>query len=245
MLEPRLEATLRAIAIAALTLSAGCAYQPPTIAHIHIGHTVTGVEGTPEDAGYMTIAEQSAEQALTQANDALAAGSSVADIKDRISQVNEITNVDEARALTHALQHSMEHLRFAAESEDASENVRSSLPSLESYTEGIYYRSNLIKLYSQDLTATASQEDARVVAEQVQQLAYANVNGEDLDDDGRIGIEPKEMGMVQLRAEINAMIAREDPPYVTVDRWYLFNLVRLPDGNWIFRRQGSGASRGY
>lgn len=93
--------------------------------------------------------------------------------------------------------------------------------------------------------ASRSQEDARVVAEQVQQLTQANLTGEDIDENGTIGNESREMGMDQITAAIDAMIAREDPPYKTVDSWYLFNLIRLPDGEWIFRRAGSSASRGY
>ena len=46
-----------------------------------------------------------------------------------------------------------------------------------------------------------------------------------------------EYGLMQLRRDIESMIAREDPPYATVTSWYLFNLIRLPDGSWIFRKR--------
>lgn len=229
----------------AIFASTGCAYKAPTIAHIHLGHTITGVEGTPNDVGFLVIAEQAADTALDHANQALTDDQSLPEVKEHIATVNQFTNVDTELALTHTLDHAMDHIRFAAESEDASENVRNSVPELETVAEGIFYRSNLIKLYSQDLAASESPEDARVVAEQVRQLTYANVNGEDIDDDGKIGSQPREFGMVQIKGEIDAMIAREDPPYVTVDRWYLFNLIRLPGGRWIFRRPGSGQARGY
>ena len=44
------------------------------------------------------------------------------------------------------------------------------------------------------------------------------------------------------RAELQAMIARENPPYRTVDEWYLFNLVRLPNGRWVFDKLGRGGN---
>jgi hypothetical protein len=47
---------------------------------------------------------------------------------------------------------------------------------------------------------------------------------------------------MQLRKELDAMIARENPPYVTVDQWYLFNLVRLPNGRWVFDKFGRGGN---
>lgn len=245
MLGSWLEKSRRPLIVLTIIGSTGCAYHAPTIAHIHLGHTVTGVEGTPGDVGFLTVAQKSAEQALDRAEQALADGQSLVAIKEHIAAVNRITNTDEDVAVTKALDHAMAHIRFAAETDDSSENVRNSSPELQTLTEGIFYRSNLITLYAQDLVAIDSQEDGRVVAEQVQQLTHANLNGEDSDDDGKIGDKPAEMGMVQLRAEVDAMIAREDPPYVTVDRWYLFNLIRLPDGQWIFRRPGSSAARGY
>lgn len=241
----RLEKSWCPLALLAIVCSSGCSYQAPTIAHIHLGHTITGVEGTPDDVGFLIVAQRSADEALDHANQAVDNGQSLADIKEHIAAVNQITNEDAELALTHTLDHAMEHIRFAAESEDASTNVRDSASQLQGYTEGVFYRSNLINLYSQDLVASRSQEDARVVAEQVQQLTQANLTGEDIDENGTIGNESREMGMDQITAAIDAMIAREDPPYKTVDSWYLFNLIRLPDGEWIFRRAGSSASRGY
>jgi len=241
----RLEKSWCPLALLAIVCSSGCSYQAPTIAHIHLGHTITGVEGTPDDVGFLIVAQRSADEALDHANQAVDNGQSLADIKEHIAAVNHITNEDAGLALTHTLEHALDHVRFAAESDDASENVRESVVDLQPLAEGVFYRSNLINLYSQDLAASESHDDARVVAEQVQVLTLANVNGEDLDQDGTVGSEPREAGMVQITREIDAMIAREDPPYVTVDRWYLFNLIRLPDGDWIFRRAGSSASRGY
>jgi hypothetical protein len=233
------------LAVPVLAVTTGCAYQAPTIAHIHLGHTITGVEGTPGEAGFLTVAEQSSQTALDHANKAVTEGQSLDEIKTHVAAANQITNIEEETSLKHAVDHAMDHVRFAVESEDASDNVRESYENLKPISEGIFYRSNLIQLFAEDLGNTSSQEDARFVAEQVQQLTYANRNGEDLDDDGEIGSQPREFGMVQIQAEIDAMIAREDPPYVAVDRWYLFNLIRLPDGKWIFRPAGSSAARGY
>ncbi len=66
--------------------------------------------------------------------------------------------------------------------------------------------------------------------------------------DGVIGSSPGEYGLKQLRADLWTMIDREDPPYTTVDSWYLFNLVRLPSGEWILRKlsgKPSGRAGGY
>jgi hypothetical protein len=92
--------------------------------------------------------------------------------------------------------------------------------------------------------AGMTREIARVIGmegKELVNLTRANIYGEDLNGDGVIGGQnPDEYGLEQLAVEIQDMIARENPPYSTVDRWYLFNLVRLEDGKWIFRKNASG-----
>ena len=46
--------------VAASCLSFGCASQAPTIAHVHIGHAITGHASTPENAGFFQLAEEQA-----------------------------------------------------------------------------------------------------------------------------------------------------------------------------------------
>ena len=50
---------------------------------------------------------------------------------------------------------------------------------------------------------------------------------------------------MQLREQVDALIGGETPPYVTVDRWYLFNLIRVPDGGWAWPKGGRSGSGGY
>jgi hypothetical protein len=68
------------------------------------------------------------------------------------------------------------------------------------------------------------------------------VAGDDSNGDGVVGSVPSEYGLLQLRKELEAMTARENPPYVTVPQWYLFNLVRLPNGRWVFDKLGRGGN---
>ena len=77
---------------------------------------------------------------------------------------------------------------------------------------------------------------------EIAKLAQANLTGDDANSDGVVGSVPSEYGLLQLRKELEAMIGREKPPYVTVDQWYLFNLVRLPNGRWVFDKFGRGGN---
>jgi hypothetical protein len=229
----------------AILFVVGCAYQPPTISHIHLGHAVTAAHETPKKAGYLVVAEKNAQDALMHANQALATENSLTVTKSEIELVNEITNTRDNFPLKFAVDEAVNHARFAAESDDSSENFRQSYAGLKAISEDIFYRCNLISLYSQDLSASDSAQDVQVLSEQIQQLTQANLSGVDLNEDGLIGNQPRESGVSQLRTEIEAMLAREDPEYETVDSWYLFNLIRLPSGEWVFKRSGSSGTRGY
>ena len=85
-------------------------------------------------------------------------------------------------------------------------------------------------------------KEASLLVEELSKAAGANVEGADSKGTGAKGSIPADYGMAQLRAEVQAMIARENPPYRTVDDWYLFNLVRLPNGRWVFDKLGRGGN---
>jgi hypothetical protein len=83
-------------------------------------------------------------------------------------------------------------------------------------------------LLGKDVASSTTASDAAVSVAELEKLAQANVSGDE--------------GLRQLRQELEAMIARESPPYVTVPQWYLFNLVRLPNGRWVFDKLGRGGN---
>jgi hypothetical protein len=103
-------------------------------------------------------------------------------------------------------------------------------------------RCQLITLLARDVAASRSREEAAVSVDEIVKLTLANVQGDDADGDGKPGGTPAEFGIRQLRGEFDGVIARENPPYRTVDQWYLFNLVRLPNGRWVFDKLGRGGN---
>jgi hypothetical protein len=134
------------------------------------------------------------------------------------------------------------HISFAATSPDASPNVQKAAPIFASDTVRVVERCELIGLLGKDIAASTSVEEAQLLAGEIQTLAQANLDGEDANKDGVVGDAPAEFGMKQLRAELDGIIARESPPYRTVDQWYLFNLVKLPNGRWVFDKLGRGGN---
>jgi hypothetical protein len=103
-------------------------------------------------------------------------------------------------------------------------------------------RCELIGLLGKDVESTTTVQEAQTLAAEIARLAQQNLDGEDADGDGVVGSKPAEYGMKQLRARLDEMIAREDPPYRTVDDTYLFNLVRLPNGKWVFDKFKRGGN---
>jgi len=214
----------------------GCAHVPPTIAHTHIGHAVTAFDGTPEEKGLFTIAEERASEALTHAQAAASIGNELNDIQQHVQAVVEIYGDDDF-GIRRAMDEAARHIEFAAASADASPNVRQASEEVREAANGILNRSDLITLLGDDAQKTRSLEEGQVLATEIHKLAQINVAGGDAG----------EHGIIQIRTLIDEMIDAEDPAYVTVDRWYLFHLVRLPDCDtcWAWRKWANSSNRGY
>lgn len=236
---------LGCVALASSLYIGGCVSQPPTIAHTHIGHAMTGWADTPSKQGLFVTAENSAQDALQAAVIAADNSNDLAGIKTDVVGVINATNPDNKQdggdktgaqyGVYNALTGAVNHITFAANSPDVSDNIKSSTKTFSTHAQVVLDRCDLILALGDEIHATSSQSEASILAGEILKLTDANVNGEDLDGDGVAGSIPAEYGLKQLRTQLQAMIDREIPPYRTVDTWYLFNLVRQPNGDWVFR----------
>jgi hypothetical protein len=234
--------SLRAIVVLLLlAATSGCVTRPPSIAHVHLGHALTGVHVTPNRDGYLLLADTRAKEAYAAAQQA-AAGKTLDEIKTNVANVLAATSSEENFGLKQSLVLAANHVSFAATSDDASSNVQSSAPVFAHDIARVVERCELIALLGKDIAAGKSQQEAALVLEEIVKLTRANLQGEDADHDGTIGSKPAEYGVQQLRTQFDVIIAREDPPYRTVDQWYLFNLVRLPSGRWVFDKLNRGGN---
>ena len=115
------------LAMLLLPCVGGCVSRPPTIAHVHIGHAITGVHVTPNKEGYMVTAQRRAQEAITFAT--VAEGTSdLGEIKRNIVLANSATNSVDEFGLKQALVMAVNHISFAATSDDASLNVQKAAP---------------------------------------------------------------------------------------------------------------------
>jgi hypothetical protein len=220
---------------------AGCVSRPPTIAHVHIGHALTGVHVTPNHEGYFVQAEERAQQAIDAAQKA-AAATDLTDIRKDVADMMAATDSQDSFGVKEALAMAANHIAFAATSDDASINVQKFAPGFSGDIARVLERCELISLLGKDVEASHSVPEAQVSVKELLKLARANLSGEDANGDGVTGATPAEYGLIQLRKQVEDMVARENPRYVTVDQWFLFNLVKLPNGKWVFDKLGRGGN---
>jgi hypothetical protein len=236
---------MKHLAALALVLSllgaAGCVSRPPTIAHVHIGHAITGVHVTPNQEGYMVTAERRGAEAVEFSRLA-ATSNDLAIIKQNVAAAVKATDAEDNFGVKQAIVMASNHVTFAATSDDASVNVQQAAPIFASHITRVVERCELIVLLGKDVAVSSSVEEASVSVAELGKLTRANVSGDDSNADGVAGSLPSQYGLVQLRKELEATVARESPRYVTVPQWYLFNLVRLPNGRWVFDKLGRGGN---
>jgi hypothetical protein len=229
------------VMVLSLLGAGGCVSRAPTIAHVHIGHAITGVHVTPNQEGYLVTAERRGGQAVEFSR--IAAGSTdLAVIKQNVAAAVKATDSADDFGVKQAIVMAANHITFAATSDDATVNVQQAAPVFAVHITRVVERCELIVLLGKDVEASTSATEAAVSVVELSKLTQANVSGDDSNGDGVVGSVASEYGLVQLRKELEAMVARENPRYVTVPQWYLFNLVRLPNGRWVFDKLGRGGN---
>jgi hypothetical protein len=214
--------------------------KPPTIAHAHIGHSIEAWRETPNKKGLLGTAEAEGKAALESAKRAAAPGNDLSATRDAVKDFLYATDptsvgrrdVGLGFGLTRAVEGVVNHLEFAADSDDASANVKQSVPRISDRAELIVDRCDQMQRLAESALAASSQDKSNALAQEILALAKINQYGDGAD-----------YGLAQLRADISAMIKRESPSFTTVDTWYLLNLIRLPSGKWDYA--DSGGSDGY
>ncbi|MGI9293550.1 MAG: hypothetical protein ACR2PS_06160 [Pseudomonadales bacterium] len=224
-----------------LTLS-GCVQTYPLISHAHLGHTLTSWHDTPDNAGLLITAKKEVAVAMREADLAWLAQSDPNKVNYHLNNVVNALNPDlqpigtgEGYGAVRALEGAVEHIEYAASSDDASLNMVASVAVLGEQGATIIQRLKA----AVELTQTSQNADAQALGNIAfklrHQLKFAVV-GRDLDNSGSIGNESAEIGLNQFDDQLQAMLDREtDPPYEPLERKYVLGLVRLPNGTWDFR----------
>jgi hypothetical protein len=231
-----------AVLLAATGLSLmGCVHQQPLISHAHVGHCLTHWSDTPDNQGLFPVARQELETARREADAALGADLSPEQKAIHIRNVGRALNPDAERlgpglgyGAIRALEAGVEHLEYAATSDDASANVVSAVADLSEIGDNIVerMRNAAARAKSADVRDAATLDQAAL---ELRGTLRAIAVGVDANGDGRIDAVAGEAGFEQLQSQLTAMLAREThPKYQPLEKKYLLGLVRMPDGRWMF-----------
>ena len=236
-------------------LLTGCAGQSfisqkyPLVSHAHVGHALTAWHGTPDEQGLFVVAEKEIQIAIDETNKAIEFGTK------RPTTNGHLTNALHAldpniqaygKGLGYgaikALNEATDHMLYAAQSKDASENL---INMVNEFNDSQVIVSNKMKLAVEvvHLARQTTDQEKQELLIHLQNILNAVLDGEDKDQDGIVGSSPKEIGLLQLRKIISRGLRNEVPAYQPVGKKYLLGLVRLPNGNWAYKFDATNKRR--
>jgi hypothetical protein len=236
--------------LACSALATGCAHHQPLISHAHVGHCLTQWHDTPDNRGLFDVAKAELATARTQADAALEAGLSVSAKSEHLDNVVHALNPDLQPlgpgldyGAIRALDGAIEHLEYAATSDDASANIVSSVAQLSQTGVAIVERLR----QAAEQARGGDRKDALSldrIALDVRTALSAALAGVDADHNGHIDATAAEAGLEQFHAALDTTLEREaNPKYEPLERRYLLGVVRLPNGKWGFLPWGKSNSR--
>ena len=214
----------------------------PLISHVHIGHTLNGWVTTPDKKGLLTTAVQEAKIILDQSLNAKKSNNLAQKKKHMTNALHALDPNIQAKGpgkgygLIRAVTESSAHLQFAASSDDASANIKRTVPIIVNSASKIASSSNQLKVFGQAAVNSTSISEFDALNNEFLTTAK-NINGNG---------GTSSYNLPQLKRDIIAMVSKEKPAYTTVDSYFLFNLIRLPSGKWAFSKNKSAVdTNGY
>ena len=228
-------------------LLVGCGRTLPLISHAHVGHALSAWRDTPDEQGLFVVAEQEITIAWQQAQaarqtSATGARKHVAGVIHALDPEKQATGPGLGYGGIRALTGAANHVEFASTSDDASRNI---VKGAEAFVKQTAVVIENLKLAVDVAILAQKSSDAELsgLTAELEQIINRSLNGTDVDGNGSIGNTTEEFGLMQIRQQLEEMLARENPPYQPISRRYLLGLVKMPSGRWVYSFEGSrGAS---
>jgi hypothetical protein len=223
---------LPAFVVFCALMFAGCVHRQPLVSHAHVGHCLTTWRDTPGRQGLLPVARAELETARREAAAALADDLSGAQKIAHIRNISHALSPDAERlgpgsgyGAIRALEGAIEHLEYAATSDDASANLVTAVAQLAVTGGRILER-------LRGAAARAKAADTRDVAA-LDRTALELRAALKTMTMGSAGDE--EAGLDQFQAQLEAMLAREtNPRYQPLPERFLLGLIRMPNGKWRY-----------
>ncbi len=214
----------------------GCVSQRlPAIAHVHVGHVISGWPDTPGKRGLFDSAQQDARIAAEHAGYAVEGARNLPSVRMHLGHVlNAFDPAEEpvgpgtGYGLLRALGGMADHLGYAVEVPDATPTLQAALRPLIAELRREQDGARLLAGMSRAARIHRSAAHVVAYAQEIRQRCDALATRLD-----------------QWRGRLDAALAAEQPPYRTVAEQYLFGLIRLPSGEWVFDPQHDPSRDGY
>ncbi|MGH1539857.1 MAG: hypothetical protein ACRBHB_05525 [Arenicella sp.] len=222
-----------------------CVQTQPLISHAHLGHALTTWHDTPRQQGLLQTAQDEAEYALSIAARVKKTSDNVSKRRG-IDEIGYVINPDvfSAKNYPHrygvlrSLTGVLDHVEFAASSQDSSLNLVKSVNDISVKGEQVIEQFRVIQQTVQSVDHYG--DDLSALSNELYQRLYNAVNG------GHSRGTVPFYGLSDFERDFDLMVAREkDPRYEPLPKKYLLGVVRLPGGRWGFRIDSSDFSNTY
>ena len=180
----------------------GMAMKDDGMAHVHIGHVLTGWKDTPDTMGLLPTAIAEAKVAAQHAGFAASKPDDLAWMKTHIGHIlNAVDPSVEPKGpglgygVVKAAGGAAAHVGFAAESDGASDNVKTHAVHVGASTKNVVTWANIIVRLGKLVQAAETAKQAVPLVKKIQQLAAYMLAGRDRDGDGKVSWKPGEGGL--------------------------------------------------
>ena len=216
------------------------------MSHAHIGHALTAWGATPDEQGLFVVAETETQIAIKESEKAIEDKTNKDAVDIHLSNILNVLNPDAGAeqnyGAIHALSEAADHMLYASQSNDASDNMVSMVTEFNDTQVFVANKLNLAKEIAHLAQNSTGQEQQDLLTH-LQNTLYAVLDGDDKNQDGVVDANSKEAGLLQLREIISTGLRKEVPAYHPVGKKYLLGLVRLPNGSWAYRFDASNKRR--
>lgn len=217
--------------MAAAALVACVTLELPTIAHVHVGHAITAWSDTPGKQALFdvalaeaAVAAEHAVYAVDGARDVAAVRLHLGHVLHAVDPTREPSGPGTGYGLVKAIDGCADHLRFAREVRDASDNLKAGLPAVIGTLEPLRRDARAVAALAAEGRGATDAAAAAAYAQEARQRT-TRLAGE----------------LWLARHQLAQLLAAERPPYRVVPHRYLFGIIRLPSGEWVFDTATSAA----
>jgi hypothetical protein len=206
---------LVSLAVGAATAGVSAQAQPNP-AHVHMGHVLDKMNGTPDGAGLLPTAL--AEAAIAEQHAGLSAKTPdnldgmkrhAGHVLNAVDPGVEPQGPGKGYGVKKAAAGIAAHIGLAAKSEGASDNVKLHATHVAGAAESVVKRCDDIAALVAQIRAATTAADAAPLAARLFELAQQLTAGVDANGDGRIGWQAPEGGLAQAQQHMNLMKAGE------------------------------------